>query len=132
MLELISVSLESNTEPNAETSKKESTQQKKAQITRQTPGQEYMRPRTRKEIIEMMVSTEENRKIWYVLSPEAQEEIIRIYSLENMLKLTYDRVFRSIFDPEIHPKRLEELLSQILGRKVTIVHAIPGRRTIII
>lgn len=92
---------------------------------KQNNVKQHLKSRTREEIISILTATEDTSKIWHVLSKQSKEHIISIYSLQNVLKLTYDRVFRSIFDPEIHPLRLARFLSQILGREITILQALP-------
>lgn len=44
----------------------------------------------------------------------------------NRLKITYDPVFKMIFNPEIHPSRLEEFLSLLLGQNVKILRVMPS------
>ncbi len=43
------------------------------------------------------------------------------------LSLTYDPFFKRIFNPEIHPDRLSDFLSSILGQKVTVTHILPNQ-----
>lgn len=43
------------------------------------------------------------------------------------LPLTYDPFFKRIFNPEIHPDRLSDFLSSILGQKVTVTHILPNQ-----
>lgn len=43
------------------------------------------------------------------------------------LPLTYDPFFKRIFNPEIHPDRLSDFLSSILGQKVMVTHILPNQ-----
>ena len=42
------------------------------------------------------------------------------------IKITYDSVFKYIFNPEAKPERLSDLLSEILGEKVRVKQVLPG------
>lgn len=42
------------------------------------------------------------------------------------LNITYDRVFKFVFDPGIHPERLEDFLQQCLKRDLRIVEVVPN------
>ena len=41
------------------------------------------------------------------------------------LPLTYDPFFKRIFNPDIHPERLNELISSIIGQRVTVEAVLP-------
>ncbi|MDD3219080.1 MAG: hypothetical protein PHC41_07560 [Lachnospiraceae bacterium] len=60
---------------------------------KQNNVKQHLKSRTREEIISILTATEDTSKIWHVLSKQSKEHIISIYSLQNVLKLTYDRVF---------------------------------------
>ena len=45
--------------------------------------------------------------------------------------LTYDPVFKSIFSEELHPGRLDMLISDFIGQKVKVIAALPVERIII-
>ena len=42
------------------------------------------------------------------------------------IKITYDSVFKYIFNPEAKPERLSDLLSEIIGEKVRVKQVLPG------
>jgi hypothetical protein len=48
-------------------------------------------------------------------------ELLRFIMGEESLPVTYDSVFQKIFDPYLHPERVEGLLSSILGQPIHIV-----------
>lgn len=60
---------------------------------------------------------------------EIRQEFMDFCIGKNGLRITYDPVFRKIFNPEIHRDRLESLLSSILGRKVSILEVLPREGT---
>ena len=62
--------------------------------------------------------------------PKASRELLIGFFLgQNGLPVTYDTVFQKIFEPEIHPDRLEALLSALFGRKVQIIEILPREGT---
>ena len=58
-----------------------------------------------------------------------KQELIDFCMGKHGLKITYDPVFQKIFSPSLHPDRLEEFLSAILGRAVRIIRVIPREGT---
>lgn len=61
--------------------------------------------------------------------PETRQKLLDFCIGKNGLRITYDPVFRKIFNPEIHRDRLESLLSSILERKVSILEVLPREGT---
>ena len=73
-------------------------------------------------------------KAWtdYLSLPEfMQQELIDFCTGKQGLKITYDTIFRRVFDPGRAQgfKRLESLLSAILGRSVKIIRIMPREGT---
>lgn len=65
-----------------------------------------------------------NQKLWelfHLLSPKIQQELLDFCIGKKGLKITYDAIFKKIFDPLVHPERLEEIISELIGRKVKII-----------
>ena len=58
-----------------------------------------------------------------------KKELIDFCIGKQGLKITYDPVFRKIFNPTLHPDRLESFLSSILGHAIRIVKIIPREGT---
>lgn len=58
-----------------------------------------------------------------------QRELMDFCIGKNGLHITYDSVFRRIFQPENHKERLESLLSSILCKKVSILEILPREST---
>ena len=68
----------------------------------------------------------------YKLLPVSMQQELTDFCLGKQgLKITYDSVFRKVFNPEKEQglKRLESLLSAILGHNVTIIRIIPRSGT---
>ena len=49
-----------------------------------------------------------------------REEVLDFYEGTKGASLLYDNFFRRIFDPEIHPDRIERFVSALIGQKVKI------------
>ena len=68
----------------------------------------------------------------YLLLPSfMQQELVDFCMGKQGLKITYDTVFRKIFDPDTEKglKRLESLLSAIMGRPLMIISVMPREGT---
>ena len=68
----------------------------------------------------------------YLLLPSfMQKELVDFCMGKQGLKITYDTVFRKIFDPDTEKglKRLESLLSAIMGRPLMIISVMPREGT---
>ena len=55
-----------------------------------------------------------------------QEDFLDMCTGKKGIKILYDQFFKEIFNPDIHPERLEELLSLILKQKVKIIRILPN------
>lgn len=53
-----------------------------------------------------------------------QAELLQFLTGQDCLKITYDTFFCQIFDPHLHPERLESLISAILGQSIRIVEVL--------
>lgn len=60
------------------------------------------------------------------LSQKLQEEVVEFIMGVRGLKVTYDPVFKKIFNPESKPERMEEFLSLCLKKKVKILRVLPN------
>ena len=47
------------------------------------------------------------------------------------LPLTYDPIFKKLFNPEIYPERLSDLISSIIRIPVTVIKALPLQESIL-
>ena len=82
--------------------------------------------KTREQVMEEINREPEVFQEFQKLSPRFQEEFLEFAMGVRGLKVTYDPVFKKVFDPEIHPKRLEDFLSLCLKRKVKILRVLPN------
>lgn len=57
---------------------------------------------------------------------EIKEEILDFCTGARGVKMTYDSFFKEILSPEVHPQRLEELLSLLLEQEVHIRQVLPN------
>ncbi len=63
------------------------------------------------------------------LPASIQQELLDFCIGKSGLRITYDPVFRRIFQPKSHKERLESLLSSILGKNVSILEILPREGT---
>ena len=83
-------------------------------------------PKTRKEVLQEIREDAESYQFFKSLTEALQEELVAFCMGNRGLKITYDPFFRFIFNPSIHPERLSELLSLLLGEEVEVVDVIPN------
>ncbi len=55
-----------------------------------------------------------------------QKEFVEFSMGVRGLKITYDSVFKKIFNPQLHPERLEEFLSLCLNMEVKVLRVLPN------
>ena len=60
------------------------------------------------------------------LSQGLKEEFLHFCMGVNGMRITYDPMFKFVFDPGTKPERLEEFISLCLGEKVKILQVIPN------
>ena len=60
------------------------------------------------------------------LSWELKEDFVRFCMGVRGMRITYDPMFKFVFDPELKPERLEEFLSLCLKETVRILQVIPN------
>ncbi len=85
--------------------------------------------REKKEVLAEIAKKEllqEKFESWEI---EQQEEFLNICTGVKGLKLLYDGFFREIMNPEYVPERLNDFLSQMLGKKVRVLKVLPGDST---
>lgn len=82
-----------------------------------------------KEIEEFMELYPSLREFYENLPEPLQQLLLDFFSNRHGSKITYDTVFKKLFDPYVHPKRLEAILSAILGRPMKIVQILPREGT---
>lgn len=82
--------------------------------------------RTREEVMETIERDEETFLAFQSFPEELQEELIAFCMGNWGLGITYDPFFKYIFNPELKPERLSELLSLILQEEVEVVDVLPN------
>lgn len=77
-------------------------------------------PKSYDEAMEVLKSNEWAYKEFLTFKREHQEDILAFIQGNKGLPILYDGFFKFVFDPERHPERLEDFLSEVLGQKVKI------------
>ena len=85
-------------------------------------------PRLRADVLLQIQNDPGTYAIFQSLTPQEQEAFLGFCMGERGLKVTYDPFFKHIFNPEVHPNRLNRLLSCILGQEVTVWKVLPLER----
>ena len=82
--------------------------------------------RTRGEILEEI---RENKKMWKTFcnwEEKQQQEYLDICTGVKGVKLLYDTYFKAIMNPDTKLERLNEFLSEVLGKKIKILKVLPN------
>lgn len=66
-------------------------------------------------------------QLYLQLSDTAQEELIAFAMGVRGVRMVYDTMFKTIFNPQTHPERLEELIGLLYGEHLRIVQVYPNR-----
>lgn len=85
-------------------------------------------PRLRADVLIQIRRDPETNTVFQSLTPQAKEAFLGFCMGERGLKVTYDPFFKHIFDPQLHPGRLDRLLSCILDQKVAVRNVLPQKR----
>ena len=85
--------------------------------------------KTRDEIRSIILSDNKLKREFDSWSKASQEEFLDFTSGARGVKILYDSFFKEIMNPEYHPERLDDLLSEVLGIKVKIVQVLPTDST---
>ena len=83
-------------------------------------------PKKRKEVLAEIYKDKYVLDKYKSFPEEVKEEFLDFCMGNRGLKITYDPFFKYIFNPNLHPERLSELLSLILEEKVEIVEVLPN------
>ena len=71
----------------------------------------------------------ENKELWQTFctwEEKHQKEYLDICTGVKGLKLLYDTYFKAVMNPDTRPERLNDFLSEILGRKIKILKVLPN------
>ena len=85
--------------------------------------------RTRQKVLDDIMSRENLKTIYVTWSKEQQDYFLDICTGARGVKMLYDSFFKEIFDPDVVPERLEELLSLLLKQQVKILQVLPNDST---
>ena len=81
--------------------------------------------KTREEILAEIKSDFETYCVFLEMKPEFREQFLEFCMGMRGVKMSYDPFFKHIFDAEVHPERLSDLLSQIIGENVKVKAVLP-------
>jgi len=82
-------------------------------------------PRLRADVLAQIIGDSALYAAYQSLSLEEREAFLEFCMGNRGLKVTYDPFFQHLFDPVLHPGRLERLISCILGQEVHVVQILP-------
>ena len=82
--------------------------------------------KTREEVMAGIYDNSELYTIFSEMNKDFQERFLEFCMGNRGVMMTYDPFFKYIFDPEVHPERLSDFLSQIVGVKLTVKRALPN------
>ena len=78
---------------------------------------------------EVLSELRENTKLWKTFCEwegKYQQEYLDICTGVKGVKLLYDTYFKAVMNPDARPERLNDFLSEILGKKVKILKVLPN------
>ena len=77
-------------------------------------------PISREDAYSIIASSKKALDQFQELPQEEQEQILGFIQGNTGLPILYDGFYKYVFDPERHPERLEDFLSNLLGQEVKI------------
>lgn len=89
------------------------------------------RCRDREEVLSQIASDPFTADAFFSLNREQQEAFLSFCMGNRGLRITYDPFFKNIFSPELHPGRLDLLLSAIMGQKVSVKSVLSPNRILL-
>ena len=81
--------------------------------------------KTREEVLREIKADLETYCMYLDMKPEFREQFIEFCMGVRGVKMAYDPFFKHIFDAEIHPERLSDFLTQIIGESVEVKAVLP-------
>ena len=104
------------------------TSSKRHRTTRKIPdkNQIFGPEKTRAQVMAEIMAAPDLYRQFQKLSPTLQDELVEFAMGVRGLNVTYDPVFKTIFNPETRRERLEEFLSLCMKQKVRILRALPN------
>lgn len=83
-------------------------------------------PKSRSDVMDEIRENPDVYQIYQKLSADIQNKFMEFCMGVRGLSITYDPIFKKIFNTETHPERLEDFLCCCLGQKVTIIKTMPN------
>lgn len=83
----------------------------------------------REDILKYVDAHEHLKRIFNEWRPEEQKEFLNICTGVRGVKMLYDGFFKEIMNPEYAPQRLDDFLTQVLGRKTRVTKVLPNDST---
>ena len=74
----------------------------------------------REDILKYVDAHEHLKRIFNEWRPEEQKEFLNICTGVRGVKMLYDGFFKEVMNPEYAPQRLDDFLTQVLGRKTRV------------
>ena len=84
---------------------------------------------SREQILEEIHQNGNLEKIFQSWEEKRQEEFLDFCTGVKGVKILYDFCIKAVLDPEVYPERIEEFISLLLGRKVTLLKVLPNDNT---
>lgn len=81
--------------------------------------------RSKQEILDELMQYPDVYRKFLHFKPEYQEKVMEFLQGRQSIRITYDTVFRKIFDAETHPERVEDMISCLMGQKIKIKKVLP-------
>lgn len=85
--------------------------------------------RSREELLEEIHGNKGLEEIFIGWEEDRQEEFLDFCTGARGVKMLYDFCVKAILDPEVFPKRIEELISLLLGKEVKLLKVLPNDNT---
>lgn len=81
--------------------------------------------KTREQVMYEIRNNQEVYTKFLDLNKEFQERFVQFCMGVRGVMMTYDSFFQKIFDVEVHPERISEFISRIVGKKLKVKRALP-------
>ena len=100
-------------------------------MTKPTDIHTIFPPLSRNECLDKLREDNQLYQKYNSLNTHWKEEFLDFMSGKKTLPLTYDPIFKKLFNPEIYPERLSDLISSIIRIPVTVIRALPLQESIL-
>ena len=100
-------------------------------MTKPTDIHTIFPPLSRNECLDKLRRNDQLYQKYNSLNTHWKEEFLDFMSGKKTLPLTYDPIFKKLFNPEIYPERLSDLISSIIRIPVTVIRALPLQESIL-